>query len=55
MQVMLLEVFTNLNLEFSDIAIFSLTCKIISTREGGIATTNNENLYRKMNYFVVMG
>ena len=40
------------NCQFSDIAIFSFhPVKIITTGEGGIATTNNENLYRKMNLF----
>lgn len=40
------------NCQFSDIAIFSFhPVKIITTGEGGIATTNNESLYKKMNLF----
>ena len=40
------------NCQFSDITIFSFhPVKIITTGEGGIATTNNESLYTKMNLF----
>ena len=38
------------NCEFSDMAVFSFhPVKIITTGEGGMVTTNNENLYDKLN------
>ena len=40
------------NCKYSDITIFSLhPVKMITTGEGGIATTNNKNYYDKMNLF----
>tara|TARA_S200000501_G_scaffold378327_1_gene440385 strand:+ start:3422 stop:4582 length:1161 start_codon:yes stop_codon:yes gene_type:complete len=38
------------NCEFSDMAVFSFhPVKILTTGEGGMVTTNNENLYSKLN------
>ena len=38
------------NCEFSDMAVFSFhPVKILTTGEGGMVTTNNENLYDKLN------
>ena len=40
------------NCEYSDITVFSFhPVKIITTGEGGMATTNNENLFQRMQMF----